>query len=97
MPTLDAADNEQRARISSMKEAGRAALSGQTVAQRNRTRNARASEWSRWLRKEMEGHGCEDPAEVLPAALAHLQQIVDDTVIAAVRQLRSDLRKALTK
>jgi hypothetical protein len=97
MTAPDTADNERRARISSVKEAARAALSGQTVAQRDRTRNARAGEWSRWLRKEMDVHGCEDPAEVLPAALAHLEQIADDHVIAAVRQLRSDLRKALAK
>ena len=97
MTTPDTADNDRRARIRSVKEAGWATLSGQTVAQRDQIRNTRASAWSKWLRKEMEGHGCEDPAEVLPAALAHLQQIVDDTVIAAVRQLRSDLRKALAK
>jgi hypothetical protein len=97
MPALNAADNEQRARIRSVKEAGWAALSGQTVAQRDQIRNARASEWSRWLRKEMDAHGCEDPAEVLPAALAHLEQIIDDRTLAAVRQLRSDLRKALAK
>jgi hypothetical protein len=35
--------------------------------------------------------------EILPAALAHLEQKIDDRTRAAVQQLRSDLRKALTK
>jgi hypothetical protein len=97
MSTPDTTGNERRAQISSMKEAGRAALAGQTVAQRNRTRGARATEWTQWLRKEMDSHGCEDPVEVLPAALARIEQIIDDRTLSAIRQLKSELRKALAK
>ena len=41
MPALDAADNERRARIERVKEAGFAAISGRTIAQRERPARAR--------------------------------------------------------
>jgi hypothetical protein len=36
----------------------------------------------------MDAGGCTDPAEVLPDAMARLEQIVDDRVIAAVNEIK---------
>jgi hypothetical protein len=95
MSTLDTTGNERRAQISSMKEAGRAALSGQTVAQREKARAARADGWASWWKREMEISNSVDPAELLPEAFARIEQIVEDRIVSAVRQLKSELRKAL--
>ena len=54
MPALDAADNERRAQIERVKEAGFAAISGRTIAQREKARATKADEWASWWRREME-------------------------------------------
>jgi hypothetical protein len=96
MPALDtAADNDRRARISSMKETSRAALSGQTVAQREQARATKADEWAAWWHREMEINNSSNPTELLPDAFARLEQKAEDLVLSAVRQLKSDLRKAI--
>jgi hypothetical protein len=97
MPALDAADTERRALISDMKETSRAALSGQSVAQREQARATKADEWASWWRREMEISNSINPAELLPEAFARLEQLAEDRALSAVRQLKSDLRKAFAK
>jgi hypothetical protein len=97
MSTPDTADNERRAQIERVKEAGFAAVSGRTVAQREKARATKADEWAGWWHREMEIHNSSNPVELLPDAFARLEQLAEDKALFAVRQLRSDLRKALTK
>jgi hypothetical protein len=98
MPDLDAADNERRrAQIARVKEAGFAAVSGRTVAQRTADRDALADRWADWLHREMTIRNVDDPVALLPDALARLQQAAEDQTAAAIRRLKTDLRKALTK
>ena len=70
MSTLDAADNEQRAQIERVKEAGFAAISGRTIAQREKARATKADEWASWWRREMEIHNCHDRPRQRPTSTA---------------------------
>ena len=81
MTTPDAADNERRARIERVKEAGFAAISGRTIA---KARAGKADEWASWWRREMEIHNSIDPAELLPDAFARLEQIAEDRARGAI-------------
>jgi hypothetical protein len=44
----------------------------------------------------MDGAGCSDPGQVLPDALARLQQLAADQTAAAIAELKANLRKAIT-
>jgi hypothetical protein len=98
--TLDSADRkdrDRRARIRRAKEAGVAALGGQSVEQRTRKRETSADEWASWLHQELEIRGCTNPTEILPDALARLEQIAEDRTATAIRSLKASLRKALLR
>ena len=68
---------------------------GQTIETRAKQREELANQWSAWLRQRMDAADCDDPAEVLPDALARLEQIVDDRVTAALNEFKSAVKGAL--
>jgi hypothetical protein len=70
---------------------------GRWLAQRERARADKADGWAGWWRREMEIHGSSNPAELLPDAFARLEQLTEDRIMFAIRQLKADLRKALIK
>jgi hypothetical protein len=43
----------------------------------------------------MDAGGCTDPAEVLPEAMARLEQIIDDRVTAAINEFKTAMKGAL--
>jgi len=43
----------------------------------------------------MDSTNCSDPVELLPDALAKLEQLIDDRVTAAINEVKTALRGAL--
>ena len=74
----------------------RAALAqNETLDQRLAKRNAKADDWAKWFHHEMTRTHRTDPVQLLPDALAKLEQMIDDRVTIAVKEIKSTLRKAL--
>jgi hypothetical protein len=74
----------------------RAALqNGERLDQRIATREKHADEWSRWLHDRMDAAGTNNALEVLPDALAKLEQLSQDHAAAAVRDFKAALKDAL--
>jgi hypothetical protein len=74
----------------------RAALArGETLEVRSKRREGYANEWAAWFRQRMDRVGCDDPTELLPDALARLQQLADDRVVEAINEVKATLRGAL--
>jgi len=48
-----------------------------------------------WFRQRMDSTDVDDPSELLPDAMARLQEIADDRVIAAINELKKVLMGAL--
>jgi hypothetical protein len=92
--TLDR--NERARRAEFVREARAAALAGESTDQRAQKRDAKAADWSRWFRDQMERTGAAEPAELLPEAFAKLEQLAEDRAAAAVREVKAALRKALS-
>jgi len=68
---------------------------GQTIETRAKQREEFADRWAAWLRQRMDAADCDNPAEVLPDAMARLEQIIDDRVTAALNELKSAMKGAL--
>jgi hypothetical protein len=66
-----------------------------TVGQRESERETKADVWANWLHAKMHESGSTNPAAVLPDALARLEQISEDQIAAAVRELKIALMGAL--
>jgi hypothetical protein len=74
----------------------RAALAqNETLEQRLAKRDAKADFWAQWFRHKMDNARCADPVTLLPDALAKLEQMIDDRVAIAVKEIKATLRKAL--
>jgi len=74
----------------------RAALAqNETLEQRLAKRETKADVWAQWLRQKMDSTNCSDPVELLPDALAKLEQLIDDRVTAAINEVKTALRGAL--
>ena len=74
----------------------RAALAqNETVEQRLAKRDAKADAWAQWFRQRMDASGCTDPVELLPDALAKLEQLADDRITVAVNELKTAIKGAL--
>jgi hypothetical protein len=54
-----------------------------------------ADAWAAWFHQRMDSDGG-DPRRFLPDALGRLEQMIDDRVAAAVSEIKTTLRKALT-
>jgi hypothetical protein len=86
---------ERARRTEYVRETKTALQNNETIDQRTRKREGKADEWSRWFRQKMDSTGCADPAEILPDALARLEQLAEDHAAAAVREIKAALTKAL--
>jgi hypothetical protein len=75
----------------------RAALAqNETIDQRLAKRNAKADAWAAWFRFQMKNGRCDDPVRLLPEAFAKLEQLAEDRMALAVKEIKDTLRKALT-
>jgi hypothetical protein len=75
----------------------RAALAqNESLDQRLAKRDAKADAWAEWFRWKMKNGRCDDPVQLLPDAFAKLEQMIDDRVALAVKEIKDTLRKALT-
>jgi hypothetical protein len=95
MTAADAAEREQARRTEYVCETRTALQNGERYDERAGKREAKADEWAAWLHRKMDETGCATPTELLPDALARLEQMSEDHAAAAVRELRAILRKAL--
>jgi hypothetical protein len=74
----------------------RAALAqNQTLEKRLAQRDAKADTWAKYLRHKMDAARCTDPVEVLPEALAKLEQLLEDRIAVATKEIKAALREAL--
>jgi hypothetical protein len=87
---------ERARRTEYVRESKSALQNGETIDGRARKREGRADEWALWIRQRMDEGGSTDPVEILPDALAKLEQIAEDRAAAAIREIKAALRKALT-
>jgi hypothetical protein len=90
---LDAAERARR--IEFIRDAKVAFLNDETIQQRTRKFEGKASDWALWLRRRMDDTGCATPAEILPDVCARLEQIAEDRANAAVREIKRALKDAL--
>jgi hypothetical protein len=87
-------DEAERARRSEFFRDSRAALQqGETLERRTQRREQKAADWARWFHEKMDNRGCTNPTELLPDALAKLEQAIDDRVAAAIGEIKAGLRK----
>jgi hypothetical protein len=87
--------NERTRRMEFVREVRSATLSGESTEHRAQNREKKIADWSRWLREQMDTADCNDPAQVLPEALARIEQIAEDRATAAVREFKAAIGKAM--
>jgi hypothetical protein len=86
----------ERIRRSELRRDNLGALArGVSLEQRSKQREEFANEWSAWLRQRMDACNCDDPTAILPDALARLQQLAEDSALAAIKELKKTLMGAL--
>ena len=90
---IDEAEHARRTEF--VRDVRSANAQGETLEARAKKREEKADEWARWFRKNMEAAGCSDPGQILPDALARLEQITNDQIVAAVHELKTAMRGAL--
>jgi hypothetical protein len=93
--TISITEHERVRRVEFVRDSRAVALGHETVEQRERNRETKSDQWTSWLHARMYSTGTTDPAAVLPDALARLEQISEDRVAAAVRDLKTALMGAL--
>jgi hypothetical protein len=92
-PALDNA--EKRRRVEYTRETRAALQNNERLDQRIATREKAADEWARWLHDRMDAAGTNNALEVLPDALAKLEQLSRDHAAGAVRDFKQALKDAL--
>ena len=90
---IDEAERARRAEF--MRESRAACLHGISSEQRTQQREAKADGWTEWFQQKMDSVGCSDPVALLPDAFARLEQLNEDRIVAALRDLKATLRKVL--
>jgi hypothetical protein len=89
-------DAAERIRRSEFVRDSKAALArGESLEVRSKRREGYANEWAAWFRQRMDRAGCDDPVELLPDAMARLQQLADDAVVAAIKEFKTAMKGAL--
>src|SRR5262249_39556843 len=92
--TTDEAERARRAEI--VRDMKGAAAQRETFEVHAKKREEKADDWARWFRQKMDEGGIADPTVLLPDAFARLEQLVEDRIAAAIRDLKGSLKKALT-
>jgi hypothetical protein len=89
----------ERVRRSQLIDDSRGAVKqGRTIEQRASDREVFADKWLSWFQSRMQQSGGGiGPAELLPDAMAELETRCADNLAAAIRDLKAELRKALSK
>ena len=95
MTAIPQSDAERARRTEYVRETKAALTQHQTIEERTKHRELSADRWAQWLHARMDSNGCADPVQVLPDALAQLEQIIDDRVAAALAEHKAALRKVL--
>jgi hypothetical protein len=86
---------ERVRRVEFIRDSRAFARGSETVEQREHERETKADKWSDWLHAKMHESGSANPVAVLPDALARLEQIAEDRIAVAVRDLKTTLMGAL--
>ena len=87
-------ENERARRTAYVRDSAAAAKRGQTIEDDTKDREGLADEWAAWLHLRMESTGAATPDQVLPDALARLEQKINDHV-AAFEDFKGRLSRAL--
>jgi hypothetical protein len=96
MPTTSQLSEAERARRREWTHNARGAVAhGETFEAHAKRREEKADDWARWFRQKMDAGGVIDPVVLLPDAFARLEQLAEDRVAAAVRELKTTLKGAL--
>jgi hypothetical protein len=93
--TAIVSEAERHRRAELIRDSRAALQQGETLEKRTQKRNAKADAWAVWFHQRMDLDGG-DPTQFLPDALARLEQMIDDRVAAAVSEIKTTLRRALT-
>jgi hypothetical protein len=89
-------DAAERIRRSEYVRDSRAALArGETLQDRSKRREESANRWAAWLRQRMDASDCDGPVQILPDALARLQQIAEDSAVAAIKEFKTAMKGVL--
>jgi hypothetical protein len=94
MPDTDAAERTRRAEF--VRETRAACQQRVSPEERTKKREEKADLWAAWFREKMDAGGCTDPVQLLPDALARLEQLSEDHAAAAIREIKALLQRALT-
>src|SRR5262245_43958363 len=70
MTTPNLSEAERARRSEYARESKAACARGETLEARAKQREGYANDWASWFRQRMDRSGCDDPAELLPDALA---------------------------
>jgi hypothetical protein len=90
-------DDAERARRTEIIRDTKAALAhGETFEGRAKRREEKADDWSRWFRHRMDAGDIADPVQLLPDAFARLELLAEDRVVAAMKGLKAEFRKAVS-
>jgi hypothetical protein len=95
MTNIDA--GEQARRREFMRDMKAASAQGQELDEYRAKRDQAADEWAAWFREAMDRHRAEDPVEVLPLALALLQERAIAAARTAARTAARDEVKAMLR
>jgi hypothetical protein len=86
----------ERARRAEYRRDNLAALArGVSLEARAAERERFGQEWGAWLRQRMDACDVDDPVQILPDALARLEQIIDDRVAVAIKEFKTAMKGAL--
>jgi hypothetical protein len=89
-------DTAERIRRSEYARDSKAALArGESFEARSKRREGYANEWAAWLRQRMDASDCDDPVQIFPDALARVQQLAEDSAIAAINEFKTAMKGAL--
>jgi hypothetical protein len=93
---MESASTAERIRRAEYMRDSKAALArGEPFELRGKQREQFAAEWAAWFKQRMDRVGCDDPTELLPDALARLQQLIDDRIAVAINEIKTKLQGAL--
>jgi hypothetical protein len=96
MNSIHQSESERLRRREYVRDAKAAVKAGQTIEQHSKSREDKADEWAEWLHQKMDEIGVADPTALLPDILARIDQSVDDRIAAAINDLKTKLRAAVT-
>jgi hypothetical protein len=95
MTNIDASEQVRRREL--IRDMKAASAQGQELDEYRAKRDRAADEWAAWFREAMDRHRAEDPVEVLPQALALLQERAIAEARAAAKAAAQTTLKAMLR